>query len=167
MLNPNGYDHEQRLPAPNGSTRPSQKRSKANGQDQGEAVHGELPIIRVVKGELPRVVDEAEGALLEADVPIFRRTDRLMRPVLDTVSAANGKKTTVVRLRPMCVASMGDFLAGVAKFQRFDERRGKWTNADPPKDVSATLLARDGKWRLSPISGVITTPTLRPDGSLL
>src|SRR4051812_32948479 len=127
-----GYEIECVLPAPNSSTRPRQKRSGVNGQRRSpDGDTDGLPVIRVVKGEMPRVVDEAESALLEAGVPIFARAGMLVRPVEGSVPAANGRKTTVVRLRPMCMASMGDALARVAKFQRFDERRSKWTNADP------------------------------------
>ncbi|MFD2135068.1 hypothetical protein ACFSLT_07185 [Novosphingobium resinovorum] len=37
---------------------------------------------------------------------------------------------------------------------------------DPPRPVAATILSRDGEWQF-PRLGVITTPTLRPDGTIL
>ena len=36
-----------------------------------------------------------------------------------------------------------------------------------PINIAATILARVGEWTFPTIAGVITTPTLRPDGSLL
>ena len=39
--------------------------------------------------------------------------------------------------------------------------------ANPPHEVAATLLSRDGDWKFPRLSGIITTPTLRPDGSIL
>ena len=36
-----------------------------------------------------------------------------------------------------------------------------------PMNVAAKLLDRDGVWRFQEIVGVIATPTMRPDGSLL
>jgi hypothetical protein len=38
---------------------------------------------------------------------------------------------------------------------------------NPPTETAATILARAGDWKFSAISGVISTPTMRPDGSLL
>jgi putative DNA primase/helicase len=38
---------------------------------------------------------------------------------------------------------------------------------NPPMEVAATILARTGDWTFSLITGVISTPTMRPDGSLL
>lgn len=38
---------------------------------------------------------------------------------------------------------------------------------NPPKLVADILLSRQGQWRFPKIAGVITTPTLRHDGSLL
>ena len=62
---------------------------------------------------------------------------------------------------------MAEALSLAAEFQRFNTRKDDWTTIDPPTSVVALLLAREGQWRLPRIAGVITTPTLRPDGSLL
>lgn len=145
-------------------------RDAERGRGSGSGPPGSpssLPIIRVVASEMPRVVDEAEEALLDTGVPIFSRAGSLVRPVTELVPAPDGRMTRVARLKPLCPDALSDQLAQVAKFQRFDDRRRAWANIDPPAKVAATLLAREGRWRLPPVAGIITTPTLRPDGSLL
>jgi hypothetical protein len=42
-----------------------------------------------------------------------------------------------------------------------------WQPANAPTEIAKTLLERRGEWRFPLIAGVISTPTLRPDGSLL
>lgn len=128
--------------------------------------HG-LPVIKVVASEMPRVVDEAEQALINAAEPIFSRAGNLVRPITDVVPTGGGRLARIARLRSLGTDALTDVLAQTAKFQRYDERRRAWANIDPPAKVAATLLSREGKWRVPPVAGIITTPTLRPDGSLL
>jgi hypothetical protein len=127
--------------------------------DEPTQSDSEMPVVRVVPGEMPRVVDEAESALLKSRQPIFSRAGALVRLVTDEVPAANGRMTTVARLRPMCAHSMIDCMAQAASFHRLDKRRDEWVRKDPPQKAADILLARDGKWRLPPIVGVITSPT--------
>lgn len=125
------------------------------------------PEIQVVHGEVPRAVTETEEAIIASDTPIFTRSGSLVRPVIETVPAAKGRQTTVARLKTMCSASLADHTAQVVRYRRFDGRSKDWVTINPPAEVMNALLARDGKWRLYPIAGVITTPTLRSDGSIL
>lgn len=53
-----------------------------------------------------------------------------------------------------------------AIFQRYDGRAKEWRKVDPPSAVATQLLDK-GEWRFPKVSGVITTPTLRSDGSIL
>jgi len=126
-----------------------------------------LPVVQVIAGELPRMADEAEQALLASGEHIFARAGQLVRPVVDTVHAAKGRTTTTVKFRPLCRAAMLDLLSKVAIFQRYDQRSKAWRNTDPPADLCALLLAREGLWRFPRVAGALTTPTLRPDGSVL
>jgi hypothetical protein len=126
-----------------------------------------LPTIHVVAGELPRIVSETEQALLAAGAPIFVRAGMLVRPVTEKVPAADGRKTTIARLRSFTVPAMLDWIASAALFERFDARRNRWVTVDPPRAVAEALLAREGNWTFPYVSGIITTPTLRRDGSLL
>jgi putative DNA primase/helicase len=90
-----------------------------------------------------------------------------MHPVVETVPAADGRKTMIAKLREFGVDSMLDRIAEIAIFQRFNVKRGAWIDVDPPRQVAATLLSREGRWVVPRVTGVITTPTPRPDGSVL
>ena len=63
-------------------------------------------------------------------------------------------------------AALRELAAQAAPWQKYDKRADAWEAALPPPWAIETLLAR-GIWRFPPLEGVITTPTLRPDGSLL
>jgi putative DNA primase/helicase len=125
----------------------------------------ERPVIMVWAGELPRMVDEAEQALLDARVPVFSRGGILVSPVSEEVPTADDRTTTIVRLREIRLDNMIDNLARCADFRRASKEGS--VAVDPPARVASILLARDGSWRFPKIAGVITTPTLRPNGSLL
>ena len=62
---------------------------------------------------------------------------------------------------------MRDHLSRVAKFEKYNGRAQKMVAADPPHDVAKTILARDGVWKFRRLRGIITSPTLRPDGSFV
>ena len=46
-------------------------------------------------------------------------------------------------------------------------RSRKWRDANPPRDVVETILARDDSWRFRRLDGVASTQTLRADGSVV
>jgi putative DNA primase/helicase len=50
---------------------------------------------------------------------------------------------------------------------KFDARADDWLRINPPKPVADVILSRIGSWRLPKVVGVVTTPTIRPDGSIL
>jgi putative DNA primase/helicase len=58
-------------------------------------------------------------------------------------------------------------VAECAIFERYNIRKKEWTPVDPPPQLVRTLLAREKRWQFPQVSGIITTPTLRFDGSLL
>lgn len=127
----------------------------------------DLPVVQVIVSELPRVCDDAEDTLIEASAPVFTRAGTLVRPVTELLPSTRGDLVSVARLRPYCQDALLDVLGQTMRFQRWDERRQSFVNMDAPPRVAATLLARQGQWRLQPLAGIITAPTLRPDGSLL
>lgn len=125
------------------------------------------PVVRFVNGRVPEAVDRMEMLLMEAGVELYSRAGALVRPVLDTVPAAKGRMTTVARMCPLTTVGLADMASRVMRFHRFDARAEDWLDINPPVEMTATLLAREGQWHVPPVAGIITTPTLRPDGSLL
>ena len=113
------------------------------------------------------MADEAEQALIDAGATIYSRSGVLVRPITDIVPAADKRTTQTAKLKALARENMAEALSLAAEFQRFNIRKDDWTTIDPPVPVVALLLAREGQWRLPRIAGVISTPTLRPDVSLL
>jgi hypothetical protein len=126
-----------------------------------------LPTIRLVNGQLPRAVAETERALLSADAAIFSRAGTLVYPTAETMTASDGRKTVMAWLRPFIVDSFIEPVAEAAIFQRFNLRQNAWTDIDPPLQLVRMVLSRDRYWVFPRVSGIITTPTLRCDGTLL
>jgi hypothetical protein len=124
-------------------------------------------VIQIVAGQLPRAADEIIDALLASGIPIFSRGNALVEPVAETVPAADGRKTVTARLRAMDHYSLLWPIAEAAEFQRYDLKRNAWVETNPPMDIVRMILSAERRWRFPRCSGIITTPTLRPDGSLL
>ena len=133
----------------------------------GEAQHRKAKI-RIITGEIARIVDEAEAALLAVAnvVPIMVRAGMLVRPIIDRLPASHERMTDVTLLKPLTNANMIYLLNKHATdFEQYNGRSKKWQNVDPPANV-ATQLLQKGQWRFPKVAGVITAPTLRPDGSI-
>ena len=128
---------------------------------------GARPTIKIQDGDLLRILDEAEDALLASGLPIFSRAGMLVEPVAENMSAADGRKTVVARLRQLSPESFLGPAAEAATFQKYNRRINDWVDTDPPLRHARVILASERRWRFPHVTGVITTPTLRPDGSLL
>lgn len=128
--------------------------------DQGKVV------IEVRLGELDRVATEAECALIAANMPIYQRGD-LVTPVVTEATASGGHKTKVVRLISVGVPAMLDYLCRSVRFEKYLVAKASNVATNPPEHLAKIILARAGEWDFPHLAGVITAPTLRPDGSLL
>jgi hypothetical protein len=126
-----------------------------------------LPTIQLRAGQLPRIVEETERALLAAGVDVFSRAGSLVCPVAEFAVAADGTRILTARLSVFTPDSFTEPVAGSAIYQRHSKRLKTWVDADPPVQLIRMVLARERKWAFPHISGIITTPTLRADGSLL
>jgi hypothetical protein len=84
-----------------------------------------LRTIHIVASQLPRILTRTQEALLATEMPIFSRAGALVHPVIDTVSAADGRKTTIARLRAFCADSLIEWISDAALFRRFDAKRNR------------------------------------------
>jgi hypothetical protein len=122
------------------------------------------PQIKVRPSELPRVVNEAEDALLLLGREIYQRGGMLMRPVLSEKHTDD--ETEGWHLIPLTRPYLVETLCCAAQFVRFNGRSKAWTAIDAPDKVADSLLSRRGKWRLPVLKGIVQTPFLRADGSI-
>jgi putative DNA primase/helicase len=145
---------------------PKDKKTNGDGASATVASTVDLPIISVEAGEMPRMVAEAQRALKNSDKLIFVRAGALVYPVLETTTASDDRKTTIVILKVIQTDLMLCWLAEVAQFARWNQRKKAWTIVDPPRQVATTLLVGADRWTFPRIAGVTTTPLMRADGFL-
>jgi hypothetical protein len=150
------------------------KWDEEDGRDANRATPAsDLPVIKIKGGKLSILATRAEALLISAKVPIYQRGGALVRPIIETVDASRGRKTKVATLKVLDTVYMRDILGRHATWVKRSESvkveggDKKVAAVNPPTEVAATILARAGDWTLPTISGVITTPTMRADGSLL
>ncbi len=125
------------------------------------------PTIKLEDGELLRILAEIEDALLASCAPVFSRAGMLVEPITEVMPAADGGKTTVARLKELSPEGFLSLIADAAVFQKWSVRKKALVDVDPPLHYVRILLASERRWRFPHVNGIITTPTLRPDGALL
>jgi len=123
--------------------------------------------IKVYAGFLHETIDKAEGALMEAKLGYYQRGSMVVRPAMVPVNIFGGKTIDAPRLVDVKAHHMAEALTRAAKWERFDKRAEEWLRMDCPHKIAETFLAREGQWHLPVLTGIITCPTLRADGSLL
>jgi len=134
-----------------------------------EAGDGDRPVLKIKAGCLDIAATQGELVLQKRGYPIYQRQSlgAPVRPVIREVRAAHGRRTKVAQLVAIDPVYMRDLLCRAATWLKFDRREKKWLPTNPPLDIAMTILARAGEWKFPTITGVISTPTMRPDGSIL
>jgi putative DNA primase/helicase len=142
------------------------ERSYRKWQQQNPTQRDDLPVIRVADGEIARIVDRAQNALVESALPIFVNVGRLVEPITVEREAADGRTTLSTVLARINEQKLSYLLNKHVVFERYDGRRQTWHATNPPSQVAAMLL-RLNDWRFPEVIGMVGAPTMRPDGSLL
>lgn len=124
-----------------------------------------LPIVKY--GALSAMTDRAVEVLLAAEMPFYQRGNKLVRPVVLPVDTFGAKRTLTAQLVEIDLHYLRDALCRKSRWVRLDSRTQTWQDIHPVQDVAMVLLKRFGDWKFPIIAGIITTPTLRPDGSIL
>ena len=109
--------------------------------------------LKTAAGELPRVMNDALE-VLRTDGVIYERAGALVRIA--------GRE--LVSVEP---AWLRNHLEEQFSFQRFDRRSSDFVATDCPGDLSARIMAARGAWGVPVVAGVIHSPVMRPDGSIL
>lgn len=117
------------------------------------------PTIRVVAGEIHRVVDAAERELAH-----LRR--HYQRGGL-VVTVVTDPGTAETRIQEVTQPSLVRALSGAATWERFDARSEDWVRTDPPARHVGVLFDSTSYPHLPVLNGLARQPYLRTDGSLM
>ena len=115
--------------------------------------------IRVVAGEIHRVVDVAERELAQS------RRHYQRGGLIVTVVTDPGTRET--RIQDVAQPTLVRSLAGAAMWERYDARAQDWVRTDPPARHAAVLFDSTSYQHLPVLGGLARQPYLRPDGSLI
>jgi putative DNA primase/helicase len=129
---------------------------------------GEKQIIRVKSGGRHDAVKVTEQALLRARGPVCYRGGSLVEPLWRWERTADKNCDTLVTMFvKLNISRLGNMTGKhAARYQKYDKRSKSWDPIDPPKDVIETLLDL-GHWGFPSVVGIVNSPTMRPDGSLI
>jgi len=127
------------------------------------------PFYIYAPGALHKTVEHVERMLMEDGTPFYDRGGTLVRPVVDEVRAIKGHTVKSARLTPVLPPFLAKQMSASISFQSLKKKKDDLVKIpiDPPGPVIASILADAGEWPFHKISGVITAPTLRRDGTIL
>src|SRR5262249_48400834 len=121
--------------------------------------------------KLEEMVERTEKALVRGGAEIYQNLDRLVRPVRINVLAAppaGSNKTRTTSVATLARISEPWLKSATTRYVDFfrwkDEKR---EGIGVPPDVTKAMLSRFGLWGFPTVTGIITAPTLRPDGTIL
>lgn len=117
------------------------------------------PTIRVVNGEIHRVVDAAEGELAKSG-RFYQQGGLIVTVITDP-------GTFETRIQDVRQPALVRALAGVASWEKYDARAEDWVRTDPPARHATVLYDSTGYNHLPVIKGLARQPYLRPNGSLM
>ena len=144
--------------------------AKATGGKPPKAGDGDgKPVIRVVAGEIERIVDETELALIKANRGLYQRDGKIVFVSYTPAKTSTGEDTVTIQILERGEHALIVDMAVAANFQRSDKRvKQGWVAADPALAIVKALQEHGlGKLRFPMLHGVITAPTMRADGSVL
>lgn len=136
---------------------------------EADAAEVEPLDIYIRQGTLAQTIERCEAYLVALGVPVFSRGPLLVRPAVNVIVDSMGRRVPDPVLLQVTAPFMRQLLARHITFWRPQgtPKGVVYVEADPPKDLVDGMLSRAGEWPYLPIGGIITTPTLRPDGSIL
>lgn len=127
--------------------------------DITEAVARMRATLRVIPGEINRVVDCAERELAER-CNVYQRGSLIVKVITDPGTA----ETSVL---PITQPALTRELAMAATWEKFDGRGKYWVRTDPPANHVGILFDSPSYPHLPVLNGLTRQPYLRPDGSLV
>ncbi|MDD2743779.1 MAG: hypothetical protein PHV02_16050 [Rhodocyclaceae bacterium] len=118
-----------------------------------------LPTVKVVSGELHRIVTTQERLLAESG-NFYQRGGLI-------VSISQDPTTNESQIVPTSLPAITRSLSSLALWERFDGRNELWLRTDPPARHCGILFDAQNYDHLPPLAGIARQPYLRSDGSIM
>lgn len=134
-------------------------RELLNHLDISNIVARHKSVIRIVSGDLNRVVDAAEREL--ANLGLYYQSGGLI------VTVSTDPVTGDPLLSPLNALSLTRALADAAIWEKFDGRSSIWVRSDPPPRHVSVLYDANQFRHLPPLSGVARQPYFRESDGVL
>jgi hypothetical protein len=125
------------------------------------------PILHVVAGELPSVVDQAEAILIKSDRDLYEYGDQIVRPALAPFRIADNRETIGLRLVPVRLHHTIERFTRAIDFRKYSRTRKAWEPTDCPEPIAKAYLERMGAWRLPKLAALTCCPMLLADGRIV
>ena len=139
---------------------------QTEGADAGTVGSDDRPEIAYRAGELPLAVAELQAALKGKVFQMGGMLVQVYRLPRRTASSGIRREAGSTVIAPITPDSLTLLAAQNARWTRLDAR-GKEREANPPQEVVRALLAAQGSWMFPVLTGVISCPTMRHDGTII
>ena len=128
--------------------------------------------IIVQEGDLTKILNEAELALIEQGSGIFQRGKNLVRTIRVNQSNRNDgikRDGTSSIIEDVDSKWLTEEMGRTAQWVRNKKKGDAYVeqSIDPNEKYAKHLLVRTGEWGFDVLNGVVTSPTLRKDGTVL
>lgn len=144
----------------------ARKAPTRKGPDAGPIGSDDRPEIAYRAGELPQAVAELQAALKGKVYQMGGMLVQVYRLPRRTASSGIRREAGSTVIAPITPDSLTLLAAQNARWTRFDAK-GKEREANPPQEVVRALLAAQGSWIFPVLTGVISCPTMRHDGTII
>ncbi len=125
------------------------------------------PVVRIIPGNEAEIVDHIEDLLVKNNVPLFSNADVLVRPAEVTFKDKNDNEAVAMRLVQVQQPMLTNTLSREIQFEKFSAQKDAWVPCDCPDVIAKNFVSRSGHRALRPVTGIVQTPALRSDGSVL
>jgi putative DNA primase/helicase len=126
-------------------------------------------IVQITKGEYPKIAVKLEAMALAAKLAIYHRsgTGELCRPIKEQRKRHDDRIVAIAILKTHNVASLRRTLDEIVAFANFDGRSKDLVSCEVPADILHMVLEGSDEQIFPVIRGIIATPILRPDGTII
>jgi hypothetical protein len=135
------------------------------------------PVIKIVAGELPRLVNETEAALIAANPGLYNRSGQIVRiaeveTIAAEVASDNGKTRKPRTTKALTIVEQSEHTlledaSAAACYMRFNKNDKEWVSADPPKVIIKALQGRMTRLKFPLLEGIISSPIITQTGRLI